>query len=172
MGEYLCRVIRILRTMSIEETLRIALEAHKGQLDLDGNPVILHIMAVGAAGKDETEQKVGILHDVIEDTGMTRADLRKRGVDEDVLDAVDLLTHKDQDTYEEYIRNLVESGNRTALMVKLHDLDHNQQRASRTLMGMEKSMVQDQERRDMILGIVKMHTWARNYIMQALGSAQ
>lgn len=158
--------------MSIEETLRIALDAHRGQKDLDGKPVILHIMAVGAAGKNEVEQKVGILHDIIEDTDMTRDDLRKSGVDEEVLEAVDLLTHKDDDTYEEYIRNLVESGNETAMMVKLHDLDHNQERASRTLMGMERSKIKDQERRDLIMGIVKMHTWASNYIVHALRRAQ
>lgn len=158
--------------MSIEETLRIALDAHRGQKDLDGKPVILHIMAVGAAGKNEVEQKVGILHDIIEDTDMTRDDLQKSGVDEEVLEAVDLLTHKDDDTYEEYIRNLVESGNETAMMVKLHDLDHNQERASRTLMGMERSKIKDQERRDLIMGIVKMHTWASNYIVHALRRAQ
>ena len=33
--------------MSIEEILRIALEAHTGQKDLDGNPAILHPLAVG-----------------------------------------------------------------------------------------------------------------------------
>ena len=152
--------------------MRIALDAHRGQKDLDGKPVILHIMAVGAAGKNEVEQKVGILHDIIEDTDMTRDDLRKSGVDEEVLEAVDLLTHKDDDTYEEYIRNLVESGNDTAMMVKLHDLDHNQERASRTLMGMERSKIKDQERRDLIMGIVKMHTWASNSLVQALRRAQ
>lgn len=154
--------------MSIEETLRIALAAHEGQKDLDGKPVILHIMAVGAAGKNEVEQKVGILHDIIEDTGMTQDDLRTCGVDEEVLDAVDLLTHKDRDTYEDYIGKLVESGNKTAMRVKLYDLDHNQERASRTLVGMERSNQMDRERREMILDIVKRHTWASNRIVDAL----
>ena len=36
--------------ITIEEALRIALEAHEGQKDLDGNPVILHPMAVAMAG--------------------------------------------------------------------------------------------------------------------------
>lgn len=154
--------------MSIEETLRIALAAHEGQKDLDGKPVILHIMAVGAAGKNEVEQKVGILHDIIEDTGMTQDDLRTCGVDEEVLDAVELLTRQDRDTYEDYIGKLVESGNETAMRVKLYDLDHNQERASRTLVGMERSDQMDRERRDMILDIVKRHTWASNRIVDAL----
>lgn len=37
--------------VSIEVTLRIALEAHTGQKDLDGNPAILHPLAVGLMGK-------------------------------------------------------------------------------------------------------------------------
>ena len=33
--------------MIIEETLRIAIEAHEGQKDLDGRPAVLHPVAVG-----------------------------------------------------------------------------------------------------------------------------
>lgn len=38
--------------ISIEVTLRIALEAHTGQKDLDGNPAILHPLAVGTYGQN------------------------------------------------------------------------------------------------------------------------
>lgn len=34
----------------IEEALEIATRAHKGQLDLDGKPVILHPLVVGLMG--------------------------------------------------------------------------------------------------------------------------
>ena len=53
--------------ITIEEALRIALEAHEGQKDLDGNPVILHPMAVALAGRNRQEQIAGLLHDVVED---------------------------------------------------------------------------------------------------------
>ena len=33
--------------MTIEETLRIALDAHNRQKDLDGKPAVLHTIAVG-----------------------------------------------------------------------------------------------------------------------------
>ena len=68
--------------ITVEEALRIALKAHEGQKDLDGNPVILHPMAVAVAGRNREEHVAGLLHDVVEDTGMTFDDLQhnlKRG---------------------------------------------------------------------------------------------
>lgn len=44
--------------ITIEETLKIAAEAHNGQKDLDGKPVILHPLAVGLMGK--TDAKGGV----------------------------------------------------------------------------------------------------------------
>lgn len=57
--------------MTIEETLRIALDAHNGQKDLDGKPAVLHTIAVGFMDSNDAEIKTGFLHDVIEDTELT-----------------------------------------------------------------------------------------------------
>ena len=46
----------------VELALQIALDAHEGQVDLDGKPAILHALAVGLAGENTTEQCVGFLH--------------------------------------------------------------------------------------------------------------
>ena len=73
--------------MTVEETLRIALEAHEGQKDLDGRPAVLHPVAVGLMGCNDAETKTGFLHDVVEDSELTLDELRGRGVDEDVLAA-------------------------------------------------------------------------------------
>ena len=59
--------------MTVEETLRIALEAHEGQKDLDGKPVVLHPVAVGLMGCNDTETKTGFLHDAVEDSDLTLA---------------------------------------------------------------------------------------------------
>ena len=40
--------------MTIEETLQIALDAHKGQKDLDGKPAILHPIAVGLKSRPDS----------------------------------------------------------------------------------------------------------------------
>lgn len=94
--------------VSIEVTLRIALEAHTGQKDLDGNPAILHPLAVGLMGKTEAEIKSGFLHDVVEDSSITLEDLKNRGVEDDVLTALALLSHdKEKVEYFEYVKNII-----------------------------------------------------------------
>ena len=46
----------------LEIALAIALDAHKGQVDLDGKPAILHALDVGLEGGNLTELCVGFLH--------------------------------------------------------------------------------------------------------------
>ena len=120
--------------MIIEETLRITIEAHEGQKDLDGRPAVLHPIAVGLMGCNDAETKTGFLHDVVEDSDLTMDELRGRGVDEDVLAALRLLTHaktEDED-YFDYVRRIAASGNTTAIRVKMNDLRHNLERGLRT----------------------------------------
>lgn len=119
-------------SMTIEETLQIALDAHRGQKDLDGMPAVLHPVAVGLMGCNDTEIKTGFLHDVVEDTAMTLEDLHGKGVDEDVLAALQFLTHDDGQDYFEYVRRIAESGNITAIHVKTNDLKHNIERGLKT----------------------------------------
>ena len=111
--------------MTIEETLQIALDAHKGQMDLDGKPAILHSIAVGLMGGNDSEIKAGFLHDVVEDSDLTIDDLRRKGVDEEVLAALGLLTHDKSTDYFEYVYKIAHSGNYTAIHTKINDLKHN-----------------------------------------------
>ena len=157
--------------MTIEETLHIALEAHVGQKDLVGNPAILHLMAVCLAGKSDLQKKVGLLHDIVEDTQMTLDDLLEKGVEKDVVDAVDLLTHRDNDTYEDYIRKIVSSGNETAIQVKLNDLQHNLHRAELALATLDTSTRERQALLDEIVAIAAMHDRAERFIKNAIKPA-
>lgn len=118
--------------MTIEETLQIALDAHKGQKDLDGKAVILHPVAVGLMGSNDAEIKTGFLHDVVEDSDLTIDDLRRKGVDEEVLAALELLTHDKGMDYFEYVRRIAGSGNLTAMHTKINDLKHNLSRGMKT----------------------------------------
>lgn len=114
--------------ITIEDALRIAVDAHDGQKDLDGKPVILHPLTVGLASKNREEIIAGFLHDVVEDTDITFDDLLSRGVDEPIVDALRLLTHEKGTSYEAYVQRIAESGNDIALHVKFNDLCHNLQR--------------------------------------------
>lgn len=107
------------------------MEAHRGQKDLDGNPVILHPLTVGLMGKTPDEQCVGFLHDVVEDTDYTFDDLLRSGVSPHIVNALRLLTHKEGTDYLDYVRNIVNSGNQLAIAVKLNDLNHNLERGRR-----------------------------------------
>ena len=154
--------------MTLEETLRIALEAHAGQTDLVGNPAILHLMAVCLAGKSDLQKKVGILHDIVEDTDLTTDDLLGKGVEKDVVEAVDLLTHREGDSYEDYIRKIVSSGNETALQVKLNDLHHNLQRAEDAVKSLDTSTESSSKLYNLIVDIAVMHEKAEDYIRRTV----
>ena len=155
--------------MTVEETLRIALDAHDGQKDLEGNPAILHVLAVGLMGENELEQKVGFLHDVVEDTNLSTDDLRRMGVEEDVLEAVDLLTHQEGVSYEEYVQSILISGNKTAIQVKVNDLEQNEKRMEQALWKLVSDDHLDMKKLDMYSEIDKRHTWAQHYFSDNRG---
>lgn len=154
--------------MTIEEVIRIAVNAHEGQKDMVGNPAIAHVLAVGLMGKTEQEQKAGFLHDVVEDTEMSIADLRERGVEEDVLVAVDLLTHRDGMSYEDYVKQIVWSGNETAIQVKLNDLHQNLWRAKMAVETLDNSFRERKALLDDILDIAVKHDKAEKFIQDAI----
>ena len=155
---------------TLEDIIRIAVTAHDGQKDMVGNPAILHVLAVGLMGKTLEEKKAGILHDVVEDSEITIADLRHGGVEEDVLEAVDLLTHRDGMSYEDYVKKIVLSGNETAIQVKLNDLHHNLWRAKDALNTLDTNSRERQELLGEILRIAEIHDRAERYIQSAIGS--
>ena len=133
--------------MTVEETLQIALDAHKGQKDLDGKPAILHPIAVGLMGSNDAEIKAGFLHDVVEDSELTIDDLRSKGVDGEVLAALELLTHDKKTDYFDYVRRIAGSGNLTAIHTKINDLKHNLSRGMKTYwQALEKNDTEMAER--------------------------
>lgn len=109
----------------IDDAVSLASKAHMDAVDLDGNPVILHPLAVGLSGRTDEEKICGFLHDVLEDTDYTAGDLREEGFSESIVDTLMLLTHDKGTPYMDYIKRIVESGNMTALAVKINDLRNN-----------------------------------------------
>ena len=109
----------------IDDAVDLATRAFFGSRDLDGNPEILHALYVGMQGRNKNEMIVGFLHDVVEDTDATLEKLAAWGFSEDVISAIDLLTHRKDVPYMDYIRDIVRSENITAIWVKINDLQHN-----------------------------------------------
>lgn len=73
----------------------LARVAHSGQVDKSGAPYIDHVEAVANSPYVTTshEWQAAWLHDVLEDTHVTHADLEAHGFDDEVITAVMLLTH-------------------------------------------------------------------------------
>lgn len=107
----------------LELAIKVATEAHAGQVDKGGKPYINHPQAV-AASLTNTEYKiVAYLHDVCEDTSITFDDLKDMGFTYRIVNSIRLLTKNDKLTYEEYLRRLRMDS--CARAVKMADLKHN-----------------------------------------------
>lgn len=107
----------------LERAISLALEAHSGQKDKAGEEYILHPLRLMLQMKTENERIVAVLHDVVEDGDSTCEDLVKMGFAMKVVEAIDLLTHKKRDSYEEFIAKI--KPNKLARKVKIADIKHN-----------------------------------------------
>ena len=105
-----------------KRAMSIAYNAHHGQVDKAGLPYIFHPLHLAEAMDDEISCCVALLHDVAEDTDITLRMLAEEFPPE-VMDALKLLTHKKQTSYEDYVRSV--RANPVAVKVKLADIAHN-----------------------------------------------
>lgn len=98
---------------------------HNGQFDKAGKPYFEHVLKVKDLLKsDDIElQIIAILHDLLEDTPVTRTTLEGIGYSERVIHGIECLTKLDGESEEEY-KNKVKS-NKDSILVKLADLTHN-----------------------------------------------
>lgn len=121
---------------TLEKAVAIAAEAHAGIKDRQGVAYLLHPLRVmlGVTTGEET-QIVAVLHDVVEDTAVTIADIRDAGFSNAVLEALDRVTHHSDVSYAEYVIGC--KPNSIAREVKLADLRDNA-RLDRALLRPEK----------------------------------
>lgn len=106
----------------------IAIIAHRGQTDKAGRPYIEHPAAVAASFKGEAEecapfQIVAWLHDVLEDTDVTRDDLHEAGIDWMFISDVECVTHIENEPLDDYYARVLMG--RRARAVKIADVRHN-----------------------------------------------
>ena len=107
----------------IEEAIRIAVEAHRGQKDRAGAPYVLHPLRLLFRVRTDAERMAAVLHDVVEDTAWTLDDLRAVGFADEVVDAVDALTRRKGESYEAFVDRA--AAHPVARRVKLADIEDN-----------------------------------------------
>ena len=107
----------------IERALQIALWAHRGQVDKAGQAYILHPLRIMLRLGGESEKVTALLHDVVEDSDITMEHLRGLGFADEVLTALDCLTKRDRELYDDFIGRVL--GNALAVKVKIEDIKDN-----------------------------------------------
>ena len=108
----------------LSKAISLALKAHEGQVDKSGMPYAGHIMRVMTAGRTIDEKIVGVLYDVVEDTGWTFDALLDEGFPMHIIDALRCVTKlSDDEPYDEFIERV--KTNPLAVAVKINDLTDN-----------------------------------------------
>ncbi len=110
-------------TKNTKKALAFSFKAHKNQKDKSGMPYVFHPFHLAEQMNDEATTIVALMHDVVEDTRYTFKDIKKLGFDDEIIDALKLLTHEKGVDYMEYVKKIKD--NPIAKKVKLADLKHN-----------------------------------------------
>jgi len=126
----------------VKKAYQIASEAHQGQVRLSGEPYIMHPLSVAiilaSLGMDQASIIAAILHDTVEDTSMTHAEVKKE-FGETIADLVDGVTkigkvplQTKEEQQAENVRKMLIAMSRDirVIIIKLADRLHNM----RTLM--------------------------------------
>ena len=113
----------------IEYTIALIKQLHAGQTDQAGKPYANHPQRVAHNVRrlfpecSDDVVMAALLHDVIEDCGISETDLRQKNYSPACIEIVSLVTKNPEDKrdYGEVIDDLVASGNKGAMMVKIAD---------------------------------------------------
>ena len=109
----------------LARAIALAASAHVNQTDKRGEPYILHTLKVMylLKSKDEELMAIAVLHDAVEDQGVTYQQLRELGMSNRIIEGIRAMTTQLGQTPEEYMEGLY--ANIDAAQVKLSDLRHN-----------------------------------------------
>lgn len=113
--------------LNVVQTLKFIKQAHGNQL-YGPLPYWTHPRSVALTGRkvfgpafNSDAVKVAFLHDVVEDTNIGLDELSKLDFAPIVIQAVELLTKNKALSYAQNIQNIINSGNKLAMMVKYAD---------------------------------------------------
>ena len=105
--------------MNLEKAIKIAVKAHSGQVEKNGDPGILHPLRVMHSVSTNEEKIVAVLHDVIEDSKLTFKDLKKAGFSDKIVNAVKSVSNLKGEDYFKFIKRA--SKNKIGRIVKIAD---------------------------------------------------
>ncbi len=107
----------------LHKAITIACDAHQGQSSINGEPYILHPLRLLIKAKSNEEKIIAALHDVIEKSNISLADLKNKGFDQNIISSIDSLSRRRGESYVDYIARLMK--NNISVKIKLLDLADN-----------------------------------------------
>jgi len=110
-------------TFTIDDAVRIARDAHADQVDKSGRPYIEHPLRVMSRVDGEYAKMTAVLHDVVEDTGVTPDDLHAAGCPHRVVDAVVAISKRPGERTPDYLARV--AADPIAIVVKRADIADN-----------------------------------------------
>lgn len=106
----------------LTRAIESAAVVHDDQTDKAGVPYILHPLRLMLRAATEDERIVAVLHDVVEDSPVSVEEIR-HGWGITIADAIDAISHRVNERYEDYIERVAQ--NPLATAVKVLDLEDN-----------------------------------------------
>lgn len=107
----------------LDKAAYICVTRHAGQRDKAGEAYFQHPMRVAMRCATPEEKMVALLHDTIEDCGVTPDELLGEGFPQDIVDGVLSVTKREGEGYEDFVARA--GRNPLGRVVKLHDLEDN-----------------------------------------------
>ena len=103
--------------------LQIMFNTHKDQKDKGNTPYIFHPYHLAEQMTTEDEIILALLHDTVEDSSLTVDDIKAYGFNNNIIEALRIITKDKQMNYTDYIKRI--GSNKLAKKIKLKDLEHN-----------------------------------------------
>lgn len=110
----------------LDIAIKFSAVGHAGQFDKGGKPYVLHTLAVldrvMQITKDPDVHCAAVMHDLLEDTKITRAEIMET-FGWRVLQMVQRVTKRKGESHEEYMERVCLS--RETMIIKMCDIEHN-----------------------------------------------
>lgn len=107
----------------LSRAIDVAKEAFSGKKDDNGHPYVDHALRVMDKMDTEEEKIVAVLHDVVEESEVSLHELQAMGFSREVVEAVGILTKRNDMTYFDYIDDIRCS--ELASKVKIAEIEDN-----------------------------------------------
>jgi len=120
----------------ISKSKTVISKVFENKKDKAGKPYVNHLLRVSNKLDTEYEKVAGLLHDIVEDTEVTFADLIEIGIPLEIIEVINLVTNKKIDKrnlskeeklkiYNDKIDSIINSGNISAINLKESDMSDN-----------------------------------------------